>query len=142
MSRIFWDTNVFIYLFEGLRNPLSARAGEMFARMEQRGDDLVTSTMTLGEVLAGAGSPAHREELQLEMESSARILPFDKTSAGIFADLRSFLVPNRPRPADAIQLAIAASEGVDLFVTADRSLAAHTIVPGIHFIATLDSAPI
>jgi predicted nucleic acid-binding protein len=49
MSRIFWDTNLFVYLFE--ENPEFSRAvADLKRRMVERGDDLVTSAMTLGEV--------------------------------------------------------------------------------------------
>ena len=44
MSRIFWDTNVFIYLFEDYGS-LSGRARELRQAMLERGDQLVTSTL-------------------------------------------------------------------------------------------------
>ena len=50
MSRIFWDTNLFIYLFEG-RSPFRERVGALRRAMLERGDQLATSTLTLGEVL-------------------------------------------------------------------------------------------
>ena len=51
MSRIFWDTNLFIYLIEDF-GELSARVVRLRERMLARGDQLLTSTLTLGEVLA------------------------------------------------------------------------------------------
>ena len=48
MSRVFWDTNLFIYLLEG-SGPQSARVTEIRERMLERDDDLCTSTLTLGE---------------------------------------------------------------------------------------------
>ncbi len=57
MSRIFWDTNLFIYLFEDY-GELSNRVGSLRRSMLKRGDQLVTSTLTLGEILVktiGAG---------------------------------------------------------------------------------------
>jgi predicted nucleic acid-binding protein len=50
MSRIFWDTNLFIYLFEDY-GPLSKATAELRKKMLMRGDQLLTSTLTLGEVL-------------------------------------------------------------------------------------------
>ena len=50
MSRVFWDTNLFVYLIEGT----SDRAESVVAlrkRMIERGDELLTSTLTLGELL-------------------------------------------------------------------------------------------
>lgn len=43
MSRVFWDTNLFVYLIEGT----GARAESVVAlrqRMVERGDELLTST--------------------------------------------------------------------------------------------------
>lgn len=50
MSRIFWDTNLYIYLFEDY-GELSALAGDLRSKMLKRGDQLLTSTLTLGEIL-------------------------------------------------------------------------------------------
>ena len=51
MSRVFWDSNLFIYLFE--QHPqFSAGVKSLLARMEARGDQLFTSTLSVGEVLA------------------------------------------------------------------------------------------
>jgi uncharacterized protein len=50
MSRIFWDTNLFIYLFEHY-GKLSRRVADLRGAMLWRGDRLLTSTLTLGEVL-------------------------------------------------------------------------------------------
>ena len=50
MSRIFWDTNLFIYLFEDY-GTLSKEVGTLRRRMLERGDQLFSSTLTLGEIL-------------------------------------------------------------------------------------------
>ncbi len=50
MSRIFWDTNLFIYLFEGSA-AFGGQVASLREKMLRRGDRLVTSTLTLGEVL-------------------------------------------------------------------------------------------
>ncbi len=50
MSKIFFDTNVFIYLFEDFE-PFSSIVDAAWRRMIHRGDKLVTSAMTLGELL-------------------------------------------------------------------------------------------
>src|SRR5216683_2883212 len=50
MSRIFWDTNLFIYLFEG-SGKFSTQVFALRDRMLQRGDQLMTSAITLGEIL-------------------------------------------------------------------------------------------
>src|SRR5438132_1666786 len=61
MSRVFWDTNLFIYLLEG-RGSASERTLELRKAMLVRGDQLLTSTLTLGEVLV---KPIERGESQL-----------------------------------------------------------------------------
>ena len=50
MSRIFWDTNLFIYLFED-NGALSKAVARLRSKMLDRGDQLLTSTLTLGEIL-------------------------------------------------------------------------------------------
>ena len=49
MTRVFWDTNLFVYLFEG--GEFAPRVRQLRARMLERGDQLVTSALTLGELL-------------------------------------------------------------------------------------------
>src|ERR1035438_5101278 len=50
MARVFWDTNLFIYLFE--KNAAwSPRVIELRRRMLARGDELLTSYLTVGEVI-------------------------------------------------------------------------------------------
>jgi predicted nucleic acid-binding protein len=66
VSRIFWDTNLFIYLMEG-SGEKSALVRRLLDRMVERHDELLTSTLTLGEVLVkplemGAAELAHRYE--------------------------------------------------------------------------------
>ena len=134
MSRIFWDTDLFLSLAAD-----DARAGRVAALrrwMLRRNDELLTSTLTLGELLAasgGAGTVAGRFERAL---AAAAILPFDAAAARLFAAIRA---DPAIAAADAIQLACAAAAGTDLFVAGDDRLrGAH--VPGIQFIQSLDRA--
>src|SRR5271170_756040 len=132
MSRIFWDTNLFIYLFEDY-GPLSEKVFEIRERMLERGDQLVTSAMTLGELLV---KPTERKDEPLRKKyeeavtSTALVVPFDTQAARIYAAIRG---DRTIRPPDAIQLACAARESVDLFVTNDERLAGK-FFPGIQFI--------
>src|ERR1700722_4154883 len=136
MSRIFWDTNLFIYLFEDYGN-LSKAAAQLRSKMLDRGDQLLTSTLTLGEILV---KPTERGETELctkyenAILSAALIISFDVKAARIYADLRTARSLKAP---DAIQLACAASATVDLFVTNDERLQGRTI-QGIQFIVPLD----
>jgi predicted nucleic acid-binding protein len=142
MSRIFWDSNIFIYLFEDY-GPNSDQVASMRERMLERGDRLITSALTIGEVTVKA-----RRNGQLELSqryedaivSSGEVVPFDLAAARVYAKIRSDQTRN-VRPADAIQMACAAIAGTDLFVTNDKKL--HNIrVPGIHFITSVERIPI
>jgi predicted nucleic acid-binding protein len=140
MSRIFWDTNLFIYLFEGSA-VFGGQVASLREKMLRRGDQLVTSTLTLGEVLV---KPMKEGDTKLLKEYSevipqvAVLLPFDEKAAVAYAHLRG---DSGMRAPDAIQLACAAAFGVDLFVTNDARLH-NRQVPGIQFIVPLERVPI
>lgn len=138
MSRVFWDTNLFIYLLED-SGPSSARVAEIRERMLQRDDELCTSTLTLGEVLVKPteeGDDALRQRYEDVLAQTTRLIAFDRETARRYAALRR----NRSiRPPDAIQLACAAQVGVDLFITNDDRLSRLT-VPGIQFLVSLERA--
>ena len=140
MSRVFWDTNLFIYLLEG-RGSASERTLALRKAMLVRGDQLLTSTLTLGEVLV---KPIERGESQLYRKYEAVIaetslvIPFDLKAARRYAALRC---DRSLRAPDAIQLACAASAGVDLFITNDARLQ-NRKVEGIEFIVPLERAPL
>jgi uncharacterized protein len=138
VSRIYWDTMLFIYWLEN--NPQFAkRVGAMRTRMEERGDQLITGAFTIGEILAGPyriGAVKVGDETErLVRNVVSEIVPFTIEPADHYARIRGTL---GLAPADAIQLACAAQAGTDLFVTNDKNLVGK-IVPGIHFIASLDT---
>jgi predicted nucleic acid-binding protein len=109
--------------------------------MLARGDQLLTSTLTLGEILV---KPSERGETELctryeqAISSAAVIISFDLKAARIYAELRTERSLKAP---DAIQLACAANAAVDLFVTNDERLQGKHI-PGIQFIVPLDRVPV
>jgi predicted nucleic acid-binding protein len=109
--------------------------------MLERGDQLLTSTLTLGEILV---KPLERQEGELARKyeeavtATASLLPFDVKAARIYAALRC---DHSLRAPDAMQLACAAAAGVDLFITNDARLQAKR-VEGIQFIVPLDRAPL
>ena len=140
MSRIFWDTNLFIYLFEDYGN-FSKAVVELRSRMVQRGDQLLTSTLTFGEILVKPiehGDAERCAKYEHAISAAAVVIPFDLGAAKIYAELRSDKSVKAP---DAIQLACAASVTVDLFVTNDERLYAKQ-VRGIHFIVPLNRTPL
>ena len=138
MSRIFWDTNLFIYLLED-KGELTERVVSLRERMVERQDQLLTSALTLGEILVKpleTGNELLTRRYERSIAANAAILPFDQAAAVAFATVRQ----NRSiQPADAIQLACASVAGVDMFITNDQRLSRH-VVPGIHFIQSLASA--
>ncbi len=136
MTRVFWDTNLFIYLFEG--GGFAARVADVRARMLERGDQLLTSSLTLGELLVKPrekGEAAVRDH-HATMRAIAGILPFDEACAPHYASIRADPAIKAP---DAIQLACAATAGVDLFITNDDRLS-RKHVPGVKFITSLERA--
>lgn len=136
MTRVFWDTNLFIYLLEG--GPFAARVRALRERMQKRNDQLCTSALTLGELLVkphAAGGDAVRDHTDA-LRRAATIIPFDAGAALHYAAIRG---DRAMKPPDAIQLACAAAAGVDLFITNDDRLAGK-IVPGVKFITSLDKA--
>jgi predicted nucleic acid-binding protein len=140
MSRVFLDTNLYIYLLEDA-GPRGSRAAHIFSRLSDRGDLLLISTMTVGETLA---KPIRTGNQVMEAryrslfdDPDVLVLPFDRKAAEIFALIRRDRVI---KPPDAILLATAAIARCDLFITNDERLAA-TMVPGIQFIVSMERAP-
>lgn len=140
MSRIFWDSMLFIYLLEG-NEERRGRVKHLFERSEERGDSLFTSHLVAGEVLAGANkSPDPAKTMlirEILEEMGFSFLPFDGGAVDTFRMLRAM---HRVPIADSINLACAASARMDLFLTNDTHLFKLN-VPGIQFIADFD-API
>jgi predicted nucleic acid-binding protein len=142
MSRIFWDSNLFIYLLE--KHPaFGPGVKALLEKMAERGDQLFTSTLSVGEVLAKPleiGDVRRSDQFEKAIQQAAAILPFDLPAARHFAQLRARRLPGI-RPPDALQLACAGSVGMDLFLTNDKRL--HGLrVDGIHFITSVERAPI
>jgi predicted nucleic acid-binding protein len=140
MSRIFWDTNLFIYLLEDYGR-LSKAVVELRRNMLLRGDQLLTSALTLGEILVKPTEEGHDELCRKYEEAITRaalLLPFDLNAARLYAFIRR---DRSLRAPDAVQLACAAGAAVDLFVTNDRRLHKKR-VDGIQFIVSLDEVPV
>src|SRR5271163_3131645 len=140
MSRIFWDTNLFIYLWEDY-GAQSQAAEELRLKMLRRGDQLLTSTFTLAEILVKPTDAANAElcsKYEEAISAAALLIPLDAKVARIYAAIRRDRLLKAP---DVIQLASAASAGADLFVTNDARLQGKH-VPGIQFIVPLNRVPI
>jgi predicted nucleic acid-binding protein len=138
MSRVFWDTMLFIYWIED-HPQHGPRVREIFTSMQERHDSLCTSALTMGETLAGPyrkGAQAVIQRIEEFFASpSVEVISFTPAAAVHFARIRSKYAI---RPPDAIQLACAANAGIDLFLTNDSSLIGK-VVPGIQFVTGLDT---
>jgi predicted nucleic acid-binding protein len=137
MSRIYWDSMLFIYWLED-HPQHAARIGEIQERMAERGDTLCTSVFSVGEVLTGPykrGAVETAAQIREAFRSPGiELIAFTPDTADRFARIRG---THRVSPADAVHLASAAEAGVDLFLTNDHRLRP-LIIPGIQFIAGLD----
>jgi predicted nucleic acid-binding protein len=140
VSRVFWDTNVFIYFFEA-QDKLGPVARGLRETMIKRGDQLVTSAMTLGEILV---KPRQQGDLTLcrkieeTLKAISVVMSFDIEAARHYSELRQHRSLKAP---DAVQLACAAAAKVDLFITNDNRLQS-LHVPGIQFIVPIDRVPL
>lgn len=140
MARIFWDANLFVYLFED-KGPLAARVDAIRRGMVERRDALYTSSMAAGEVLAGPLA-AGREDiwetyLRFFRGPAVNLIPFDLQAAGMYSRVRQDRSIGR---ADAIHLACAGAAEIDLFITNDDRLT-RKHAPGVKFLTSLAAAP-
>lgn len=140
MARVFWDTNLFIYLFEK-NAEWSPRVIELRRRMLARGDELLTSYLTVGEVITKPkqlnNAMLERTYLNFFSGGSVELVGFSLDAAERYGDIRS---RERIRPADAIQLACASAAKTDLFVTNDNRLSG-LVVSGVTFVTGIERVP-
>ena len=127
--KVFWDTNLFIYLWE--RRGDASEMDALCERIDSEKHTIVTSSLTLGEILA--------QPLRLGREEAAdqyrrgfaglEIVSFDSKAANIFARLRA-MQPDLRTP-DAIQLACAIGGQCDVFLTNDDRLSGSKVADGL-----------
>ena len=139
MSRIYWDSMLFIYLLEG-HPAYSARARHLLSRSYDRRDSLFTSYLALGEILAGVAKTQDAAKIAAIRSNLDAMgfsyLPFDGQAVPTFVQLRS---QTRLKVADSIHLACAAAAGIDLLLTGDQQLVGRHI-PGIQFVADFNTS--
>ena len=137
MSRIYWDSMLFVYFLEG-HSQFGPRVRQIHQEMIRRGDSLCTSIFTVGEMLTGpekTKAAARARETKEYFESDeVEVIPFTFQTAEKYAKIRA---ANSVLPADAIHLATAAQAQVDLFLTNDHGLQ-RLHIPGIQFISGLE----
>ena len=135
MSRIFWDTN----LFED-QGEHSDRVSKLYGHMKKHGDELLTSALTLGEVLVKPmeeGKEGLMRRYEQLITKGATVLPFGLDAARMFAKVRQVY---KIRPPDAIQLACASAADTHRFITNDKKLIQKNLqIDGIGFIQSLEA---
>ncbi|MGH9497307.1 MAG: type II toxin-antitoxin system VapC family toxin [Candidatus Sulfotelmatobacter sp.] len=138
MSRIYWDTMLFIYWLEDHRQ-YGPRVREIFQKMSVRNDQLCTSSFAVGETLVGfykrGALDTASQVRDFFRDGAIDVIPYTLEMADSYADIRA---KHGVSSADAIHLACAASAKTDLFLTNDKNLVGK-YVPGIQFIAPLDT---
>ena len=137
VSRIFWDSNLFIYLIEDQAEH-AEQVAALRKRMIERDDELLTSALTLGEVLVKPVETRNADLMQSYEQMivlGATVVPFDLHAAPKFAEIQQDRSIKTP---DAIQLACASAANTDLFITNDDRLSKK--IPGIQFIRSLEKA--
>ena len=139
MARFFWDTNHYIYLFEG--HPVFQSAVvRLRQRMLLQHDELLTSALALGEIQVKALNEAHpelAEDLKRRVLASSQIVSFDAMAGDAFAHIRA---TTNVKGADAVHLACAMTTGVDFFITNDTDLH-KLLMPGIGRITSAQLIP-
>lgn len=127
-----------IYLLDS-HPKYSRRVTQLLENSYRRDDQLFTSCVGLGEVMAGAAKsrvPTTAANIRSAIdEMGFSYLPFAESAVAAFSELRSI---HRVKTADAIHLACAAAAGIDLFLTGDEKLT-KLYVPGINFIADFET---
>jgi len=134
---VFWDTNLFIYLIEERPRELHESVVRAREQMVSRGDELVTSALTLGEIMVQpirAGKAEMAQRYADLISAGAVIVALDAAAARKYGEIRARF--QSVKPPDAVQLACAASHGVSLFLTNDRRLE-RVRVAGVEKVAAL-----
>ena len=120
-KKAFLDTNLFIYLIEENRLYLD-RVHKMLQFLEHNSYEIITSTLTLGEILT---KPYKDNRLDLvetykAFFSDMELIELNSEIASMFAYIRAEYSIKTP---DAVQLASAIYGDADLFITNDDRLA-------------------
>lgn len=120
--KIFWDTNLFIYLIEQTPK-FHDQVVELRRAMLARGDILITSTLTLAELLVQPLRSGNRELADryrgIFLSGTLILVNLDPLVAERVAEIRARYPVRTP---DAIQLASASLHRADQFYTSDQGL--------------------
>ena len=118
--KVFWDTNLFIYLWENSAN--TEKVLQLAGKYSANDDQLCTSTLSLGEILVKPFSDGKLDQVEnyLRKFQEIEIVPFGAREAIAFAQLRGQF-PSL-KPPDVIQLSCALESGAEQFITNDNRL--------------------
>ena len=119
-KKVFWDTNLFIYLIEE-SDQYKYKITNMLKFLEENDYEIVTSTLTLGEILT---KPYKENRLDLVEKyrnffHKIEMIELNSDIATLFSKVRADYGIKTP---DAIQLASAVYSGCKLFATNDDQL--------------------
>ena len=139
--KLFFDTNLFIYLWEGEESPRAKQVRRILGALRRANGTLATSTLSLAEILVHPLRKGAHDTVESYIERFQRLelIAFDATCSLYFAEIRAR--HSSVKPPDAIQLASARRAGCDWFLTNDSRLSALAI-PGIGRCASFESFPI
>lgn len=126
-SRIGLDTNTFIYFFEPL-SPFHATADQLFTEIAKTQSQIISSVITLSELLSFAAPMEALSKLELNF-FSIPVLQILDVNAEIAKEAARIRRTYKFLLADSIQLATCLSANVDFFLTNDRKLKAFKELP-------------
>lgn len=141
MSRIFWDTMLFVYLLEGHKK-YAPLVRSLLQKSYERDDHLVTSYLAVAEMLAGVSAKSSNVSYVISTieEMGFSFVEFAKPCVEPFRLLRREYGLRAP---DSMHLACASAAKTDLFITGDQQLLGKRLmIPGIQFIVNFEHAPL
>lgn len=138
MTRVYWDTMLFIYLLEA-HPAFGPRVQAVHQALTQQGAKLCTSVFTVGEILTMPRKTDDQKKIDLlmdyfEFSGNIQVVPFTIRTAQRYAEIRA---KERVLSADAIHLASASEVQADMFMTNDRKLQ-RLRIDGIKLVADMD----
>ncbi len=122
MNKVFLDSNIFIYFFEG-RNEFVAKAEKLISGLESSGQESVTSVITLAETLV---KPMRDGNLELVEKYKQVFLYFPGLKVEVIDEKAAikaseFRAKYGFRLMDSLQLSTAIHNRCDIFWTNDKN---------------------
>ncbi len=138
--KVFFDTNLFIYLWDDAKSSRGRKVRRILRALHRTEGDLVTSTLSLAEILVHPMRKRAHEVIEAYIERFQRLelVSFDATCSLYFAEIRAR--HSTIKPPDAIQLACARRAECDWFLTNDGRLS-NLKISGIGHCASFEAFP-